>query len=195
MDKELKQLIQELVEENKSLKKEISEIKKNQELTHKNQEKLFKNQVDMENKLEQIKTFEKAEAQELKDLEEYQDKEEFEEEYDGVMTSFLTKVIDNFKAKLNEDKDKNMINERDEKVLNFMFSRHLYDAYNKKFNAINFNAIRKGAGVDTNSLKDVLTKLIEEKYLVEDLYTRADGQKTIDSNRKVYHANYNYFKH
>lgn len=188
MDKELKQLLTQILEENKSLKKEILSVKKNQE-------KIFQNQVDIENKLEQIKAFERAEAEELKELEETQDKEQFEEQFEGVLTSFLTKLLDNFKAKLNEDKEKKLISEQDEKVLNFMFSRHLYDAYNKKFNQVNFNTIRKGAGIDTNALKEILTRLIEQKYLIEDLYTRADGKQTIDANRKVYHANYNYFKH
>lgn len=188
MDKELKQLLTQILDENKALKKEIITIRQIQD-------RMLKNQADMENKLEQIKSFEKAEAEELKEIEESHDKKEFEEQFDGVLTSFLTKVLENFKAKLSEDRENKIINDQDEKVLNFMFSRHLYDAYNKKFNQVNFNTIRKGAGVNTNALQEILTKLIEEKYIIEDLYTRADGKQTIDGNRKVYHANYNYFKH
>ena len=195
MDKEIKELLEKLILENQELKKELIEIKKNQKKTHENQERLFKNQIDMENKLDQIKEFEKAEAEELKEMEEIREKEQFEEQFDGVLTSFLSKVLSNFQSKLIEDKENNVLNSQDEKVLNFIFSRHLYDAYNKKFNQVNFNTIRKGAGVDTNSLKEILTKLIENKYIVEELYTRADGRQTIDPTRKVYHANYNFFKH
>lgn len=168
----------EILNELKALRKEVVEIKKNQEQTH-------KNQVDMENKLDQIKNFENIEAEELKELEYDHDVNALKEDFEGVESPFITTVLENLAKKMETDE---WLTIQHKKVIEYLFSREKYQPHRKKFTGANFSEIQKGAHVNRSALKDILVKLEESRYIFSEITSE------VDKSRRNYTANFNQFK-